>query len=68
MAVENQKTNDSYPPLKYHNGSQTCILFYATNFSLLLNKSIPINLTNRTFVSPDVNTTLSDCQNTTVAM
>ncbi|KAJ6654112.1 hypothetical protein lerEdw1_007476 [Lerista edwardsae] len=68
MAVENKKNNDSYPPLKIYNGTQTCILFYATNFSLLLNQSIPINLTNRTFVSPNVNTASSDCQNTTNAI
>ncbi|XP_063165418.1 V-type proton ATPase subunit S1-like [Candoia aspera] len=68
MSVERQEI-DSYPPLNVTNGTDiTCILFYATNFSLTVNSSVDINLTNLTFLFHDVNTTSSVCSDTNATL
>lgn len=60
MSAEAQDTS-LYSPVYALNGSQPCILFYATNFSLKVNGSELIDLSNITFGSHDVDTSLSEC-------
>ncbi|XP_015274363.1 PREDICTED: V-type proton ATPase subunit S1-like [Gekko japonicus] len=60
MSAEVQD-NSLYPPVYALNGSQPCILFYATNFSLIANGSVFIDLSNLTFGSDKVDTSLSEC-------
>lgn len=69
MAVEATVTVPD-PPLNVTNGTNTCILFYASNFSLTANNSIHVDLTNLTFVSRKVNFTSSVCSatNTTLSL
>ncbi|XP_061496156.1 V-type proton ATPase subunit S1-like [Rhineura floridana] len=66
MSVENQ-TSDLYVPVNVTNGTDsniTCILFYATNFNLTANGTVPMNLTSSTFESHHVNTSASNCSMT----
>ncbi|XP_070611531.1 V-type proton ATPase subunit S1-like isoform X2 [Erythrolamprus reginae] len=71
MSVENKVTG-TYPPLNVTNvtnGTQsTCILFYATNFTLTVNTTIHLNLTNSTFLFDDVDTTSSRCSDTNATL
>ncbi|XP_077194480.1 V-type proton ATPase subunit S1-like [Paroedura picta] len=60
MSAEVQDTS-LYAPVYALNGSQPCILFYATNFSLITNNSALIDLTNLTFGSHKVDTSTSEC-------
>ncbi|NXM72826.1 VAS1 ATPase, partial [Serilophus lunatus] len=60
MAVE-EEDGTSYPPLNVTTGNYTCILFYASNFSLEANSSVFIDLTNATFVTQDVDISASEC-------
>ncbi|XP_078513268.1 V-type proton ATPase subunit S1-like [Lissotriton helveticus] len=59
-----------YPPMNVTNGTNTCIIFYATNISMTVNGTIKLDLTNKTFVSGDVDTNSSDCSpgNTTFSL
>ncbi|NXG14403.1 VAS1 ATPase, partial [Grallaria varia] len=69
MAAE-EEDSLSYPPLNVTNGNYTCILFYATNFSLRANSLVFIDLTNATFVTPSVDSSASECSdsNTTLSL
>uniref|UniRef100_A0A8C3PJE7 V-type proton ATPase subunit S1 n=1 Tax=Calidris pygmaea TaxID=425635 RepID=A0A8C3PJE7_9CHAR len=69
MATE-EEDSLSYPPLNVTTGNDTCILFYASNFSLKANNSVSIDLTNATFVTQNVNTSSSECSsiNTTLSL
>ncbi|NXN37026.1 VAS1 ATPase, partial [Rhinoptilus africanus] len=69
MATEEEDTL-SYPPLNVTTGNETCILFYASNFSLNANSSVFIDLTNATFVTRNVDTSSSKCSdfNTTLSL
>ncbi|XP_061844761.1 V-type proton ATPase subunit S1-like [Colius striatus] len=69
MATE-EEDSLSYPPLNVTTGNDTCILFYASNFSLQANNSVFIDLTNATFVTVNVTTTSSECSdvNTTLSL
>ncbi|NWI99186.1 VAS1 ATPase, partial [Crypturellus undulatus] len=60
MATE-EEDSLSNPALNVTNGNYTCILFYASNFSLMANDSLFIDLTNRTFVNRDVDVSSSEC-------
>lgn len=60
MATEDEDSL-SYPPLNMTTGNETCILFYASNFSLTANGSVPIDLTNATFVTRNVDISSSEC-------
>lgn len=63
MSAEVQD-NSLYAPVYAVNGSQPCILFYATNFSLITNNSELIDLSNLTFGSPKVDISSSECLST----
>ncbi|NXY69001.1 VAS1 ATPase, partial [Glareola pratincola] len=69
MATE-EEDSLSYPPLNVTTGNETCILFYASNFSLNANSSVFIDLTNATFVTRNVDTSSSKCSdfNTTLSL
>ncbi|ETE67864.1 V-type proton ATPase subunit S1 [Ophiophagus hannah] len=68
MSVESEVI-DLYPPLNVTNGTNTtCILFYATNFTLTINTTVHMNLTNSTFIFHDVDTTSSVCSDTNATM
>ncbi|NXG75708.1 VAS1 ATPase, partial [Baryphthengus martii] len=69
MATE-EEDSLSYPPLNVTTGNDTCILFYATNFSLKANNSVFIDLTNLTFVTQNVDVSSSECSdiNTTLSL
>ncbi|XP_032077739.1 V-type proton ATPase subunit S1-like [Thamnophis elegans] len=68
MSVESEVI-DLYPPLNVTNGTNTtCILFYATNFTLTVNTTIHMNLTNSTFLFPNVDTTSSVCSDTNATL
>ncbi|NXG93535.1 VAS1 ATPase, partial [Stercorarius parasiticus] len=69
MATE-EEDSLSYPPLNVTTGNETCILFYASNFSLNANSSVFIDLTNATFVAQNVDTSSSTCSdfNTTLSL
>ncbi|NXX49982.1 VAS1 ATPase, partial [Tricholaema leucomelas] len=60
MATEEEESV-SYAPLNVTTGNDTCILFYATNFSLKANSSVFIDLTNVTFVTQNVDISSSEC-------
>jgi len=62
MATE-EDDSSSYPPLNVTTGNDTCILFYARNFSLNANNSVFIDLINATFVTQNVDTASSECSN-----
>ncbi|KFP45320.1 V-type proton ATPase subunit S1, partial [Chlamydotis macqueenii] len=69
MATE-EEDSLSYPPLNVTTGNYTCILFYASNFSLKANSSVFIDLTNATFVTQNVDISSSECSdiNTTLSL
>ncbi|NXF01955.1 VAS1 ATPase, partial [Smithornis capensis] len=69
MAIE-EEDSISYPPLNVTTGNYTCILFYASNFSLQANSSVLIDLTNATFITQDVDISASECSdsNTTLSL
>ncbi|XP_010579604.1 V-type proton ATPase subunit S1 [Haliaeetus albicilla] len=69
MATE-EDDSLSYPPLNVTTGNDTCILFYASNFSLKANSSVLIDLTNATFVMQNVDISSSECSdiNTTLSL
>ncbi|NXV80777.1 VAS1 ATPase, partial [Atlantisia rogersi] len=70
MATE-EEDSLSYAPLAVATaGNDTCILFYASNFSLKANSSVFIDLTNQTFVTQSVDTSASECSdiNTTLSL
>ncbi|NXK32571.1 VAS1 ATPase, partial [Piprites chloris] len=69
MATE-EEDGLSYPPLNMTTGNYTCILFYASNFSLKANSSVFIDLTNATFVTQNVDISDSECSdsNTTLSL
>ncbi|KAM9582655.1 V-type proton ATPase subunit S1 [Guaruba guarouba] len=69
MAAE-EEDSLSYSPLNVTTGNDTCILFYASNFSLKTGSSVFIDLTNATFVTPTVDTSSSECSdsNTTLSL
>ncbi|KFW83199.1 V-type proton ATPase subunit S1, partial [Manacus vitellinus] len=69
MATE-EEDDLSYPPLNMTTGNYTCILFYASNFSLKANSSVFVDLTNATFVTQNVDISASECSdsNTTLSL
>lgn len=69
MAAE-EEDSLSYPPLNVTTGNHTCILFYASNFSLKASSSVLIDLTNATFVTQNVDISASECSdsNTTLSL
>ncbi|NXG30543.1 VAS1 ATPase, partial [Dromaius novaehollandiae] len=67
MATE-EEDSSSYPPLNVTNGNYTCILFYASNFSLQANDSLFIDLTNITFVNQNVDISSSECSDTNTTL
>ncbi|XP_051487213.1 V-type proton ATPase subunit S1 [Apus apus] len=69
MATE-EEDSLSYPPLNVTTGNDTCILYYAGNFSLRANNSVLIDLTNATFVTRNVDISSSECSdsNTTLSL
>ncbi|KAM4902303.1 V-type proton ATPase subunit S1 [Sylvia borin] len=69
MAAE-EEDSLSYPPLNVTTGNSTCILFYASNFSLKANRSVLIDLTNATFLTQNVDFSASECSdsNTTLSL
>ncbi|NWS67233.1 VAS1 ATPase, partial [Crotophaga sulcirostris] len=69
MATE-EEDSLSYPPLNVTTGNFTCILFYASNFTLKANNSVLIDLTNTTFVTQNVDSSSSECSdvNTTLSL
>ncbi|NWS05609.1 VAS1 ATPase, partial [Motacilla alba] len=69
MAAEEEESL-SYPPLNVTTGNYTCILFYASNFSLKANSSVLIDLTNATFLTQSVDISASECSdsNTTLSL
>ncbi|NXR68522.1 VAS1 ATPase, partial [Rhadina sibilatrix] len=69
MAAE-EEDSLSYPPLNVTTGNSTCILFYASNFSLKVNRSVLIDLTNATFLTQNVDISASECSdsNTTLSL
>ncbi|NWT52227.1 VAS1 ATPase, partial [Erythrocercus mccallii] len=69
MAAE-EEDSLSYPPLNVTTGNYTCILFYASNFSLKANRSVLIDLTNATFLTQNVDISASECSdsNTTLSL
>ncbi|KAH0616557.1 hypothetical protein JD844_027753 [Phrynosoma platyrhinos] len=68
MSAENQET-DLYRPLNVTNdvNGTTCILFYATNFSLTINQ-LYLNLTDLTFMHQHVDTSLSNCSDSSAVL
>ncbi|XP_023774457.1 V-type proton ATPase subunit S1, partial [Cyanistes caeruleus] len=69
MAAE-EEDSLSYPPLNVTTGNYSCILFYASNFSLKANGSVLIDLTNATFLTQNVDISASECSdsNTTLSL
>ncbi|NXN14575.1 VAS1 ATPase, partial [Indicator maculatus] len=67
MATE-EEDSLSYPPLNVTAGNDTCILFYARNFSLKANNSVFIDLTNVTFVTQNVDVSSSECSDTNTTL
>ncbi|XP_078076275.1 V-type proton ATPase subunit S1-like [Mustelus asterias] len=56
-----------YPPLNVTNGTNTCILFYATSLQLKANGTL-IDLTNETFISNSVDSSSSVCSTTNTTL
>ncbi|XP_069759485.1 V-type proton ATPase subunit S1-like [Narcine bancroftii] len=56
-----------HPPLNVTNGTNTCILFYATSLQLKVNGTL-IDLTNETFISTSVDTNSSACSTTNATL
>ncbi|NXQ57870.1 VAS1 ATPase, partial [Anthoscopus minutus] len=69
MAAE-EEDSLLYPPLNVTSGNDTCIIFYASNFSLKANSSVLIDLTNATFLTQNVDISASECSdsNTTLSL
>ncbi|NXD22257.1 VAS1 ATPase, partial [Spelaeornis formosus] len=69
MAAE-EEDSLSYPPLNVTTGNHTCILFYASNFTLKVNNSVLIDLTNATFLAQNLDISASECSdsNTTLSL
>ncbi|NXO32563.1 VAS1 ATPase, partial [Cisticola juncidis] len=69
MAAE-EEDSLSYPPLNVTTGNYTCILFYASNFTLKANRSVLVDLTNATFLTQNVDISASECSdsNTTLSL
>ncbi|KFP71575.1 V-type proton ATPase subunit S1 [Acanthisitta chloris] len=67
MAAEEEE-NSAYPPLNVTTGNDTCILFYARNFSLKANSSVLIDLTNATFITQNVDISASECSNSNTTL
>uniref|UniRef100_A0A8C8SV59 V-type proton ATPase subunit S1 n=1 Tax=Pelusios castaneus TaxID=367368 RepID=A0A8C8SV59_9SAUR len=67
MAIEAQETLQQHP-LNVTNGTDICILFNASNFSLTANKTVHVDLTNLTFVSSKVNLSSSVCSATNATL
>lgn len=67
LSAEDQEKNQ-YRPLNVTSEVNAtdvpCILFYATNFSLIANGSNLIDLTDLTFLDQNVDTSLSNCSDT----
>ncbi|KAM5171404.1 V-type proton ATPase subunit S1-like [Mantella aurantiaca] len=63
-------TTVPYPPLNVTNGSNTCILIYATKFLLTVNNTVTFDLTNMTFSARTADTSRSQCSdiNTTLSL
>lgn len=59
-----------YPPFNVTNGSDTCILIYATQFVVTANDTVVFDLTNMTFIARSANTSRSECSdfNTTLSL
>ncbi|XP_018413273.1 PREDICTED: V-type proton ATPase subunit S1-like [Nanorana parkeri] len=59
-----------YPPLNVTNGTDTCILLYATKFVITANSTAAFDLTNVTFGARTANTSQSQCSdyNTTLSL
>ncbi|XP_040199649.1 V-type proton ATPase subunit S1-like [Rana temporaria] len=59
-----------YPPFNVTNGSDTCILIYATQFVVTANDTQVFDLTNVTFIARSANTSRSECSdfNTTLSL
>ncbi|XP_051886248.1 V-type proton ATPase subunit S1-like [Pristis pectinata] len=66
MATEST-SSASYPPLNVTNGTDTCILFYASSLQLKVNGTL-IDLTNETFISRSVDTNNSMCSTTNATL
>ncbi|NXL89629.1 VAS1 ATPase, partial [Alectura lathami] len=67
MATE-EEDSLSYPPLNVTTGNEICILFYASNFSLTVNNSVFIDLTNATFITRNVGISSSECSDTNTTL
>ncbi|NXS16288.1 VAS1 ATPase, partial [Mystacornis crossleyi] len=67
MAAE-EEDSLSYPPLNVTTGNNTCILFYASNFSLKASSSVLIDLTNATFVTQSVDISASACSDSNATL
>ncbi|NXN79880.1 VAS1 ATPase, partial [Bombycilla garrulus] len=61
LMADEEEDSSSYPPLNVTNGNYTCILFYASNFSLKANGSVLIDLTNATFLTQNVEISAPEC-------
>ncbi|KFV19963.1 V-type proton ATPase subunit S1, partial [Tauraco erythrolophus] len=68
LMTTEEDDSSSYAPLNVTTGNNTCILFYASNFSLTANDSVFIDLTNATFVTQDVNISSSECSDTNTTL
>ncbi|NXI10225.1 VAS1 ATPase, partial [Irena cyanogastra] len=70
LMADEEEDSLSYPPLNVTTGNLTCILFYASNFSLKANSSVLIDLTNATFLTQNVDISASECSdsNTTLSL
>ncbi|NXR47154.1 VAS1 ATPase, partial [Hippolais icterina] len=67
MAAE-EEDSLSYPPLNVTIGNYTCTLFYASNFSLKVNRSVLIDLTNATFLTQNVDISASECSDSNATL
>ncbi|NXC40099.1 VAS1 ATPase, partial [Penelope pileata] len=67
LATE-EESSLSYSPLNVTTGNATCILFYASNFTLEVNGSVTIDLTNTTFVTQNVDISSSTCSDTNTTL
>nr|XP_033813560.1 V-type proton ATPase subunit S1-like [Geotrypetes seraphini] len=70
MATEVQSPTDPYRPFNWTSGNETCILIYATNFTVKVVGRKPFYLANETFISQDVDASSSYCSdaNTTLSL
>ncbi|NXO62896.1 VAS1 ATPase, partial [Phainopepla nitens] len=70
LMADEEEDSSSYPPLNVTTGNNTCILFYASNFSLKANSSVLIDLTNATFLTQNVEISAPECSdsNTTLSL